>query len=404
MASEKITKRTVDSCSVQGRDYFVWDDGLRGFGLKVTKAGAKVYVLQYRTGGRGAPTRRYTIGKHGSPWTPAAARDEALRLLTLVKAGHDPLAAKQESMRVKVELAFERYATRFLDDYGRRFWRPRTYASAESNLRRFVVPVLGKKPITSITRADIVSVFDALPHTSAALPRNIFALVRKLFSWALERGDVDRSPFEGLRSPPSVASRERILTDMELTLIARSAGQMGYPFGPMFMLLILTGQRRDEVAAMSWAELDHSTATWVIPGGRTKNGRTQTVPLNSMAVTELSSIAAGKWPLRGSVFTTNGTTPVSGFSRAKKRLDQLVQADGSEALTSPWRLHDLRRTFATGMQRLGVRFEVTEALLNHVSGSKSGVAGIYQRHDWANEKRAAVAAWSDAIAGLVNQP
>ena len=401
MASAKITKRLIDSSKAGERDYFVWDDELRGFGLKMSKGGAKVYVLQYRMGGRDARTRRYTIGKHGSPWTPASARIEALRLMTLVRAGVDPLAAKKAIVRTEVELAFDRYATRFLEEYGRRSWRPRTYGAAESNIRRFVMPVLESKPITSITRIDVIAVLDALPRTNPALPRNVFALMRKLFGWALERGDIERSPFEGLRSPPSVASRERVLTDAELSFIGRGAGNLGYPFGPMVMLLMLTGQRRDEVASLGWAELSETTAEWVIPGERTKNGRTHTVPLSAASIEQLNSCSGRPWPTRGFVFTTNGVTPVSGFSRVKKRLDKLVQAQSGAASTQPWRIHDLRRTFATGMQRLGVRFEVTEALLNHVSGSKSGVAGVYQRHDWAHEKRAAAAAWSGRVAALV---
>lgn len=401
MPTAKITKRAVDELTGQSQDQFLWDDTLRGFGLKVTKNGAKSYVLQYRTGGRGTPTRRYTIGRHGSPWTPVTARAEAERLLSLVKSGQDPQAADKERQRVEVELAFGAYVDRYLRDYGKRHWKPSTYPTVESNLRRYVVPVVGKKSLPSIKRTDLVAVFDKLPPGKPALPRNVFAHMSKVFSWAMERGDIDRSPFEGFKGPPAVASRDRVLSNEELKLVWKASASLGPLFGPMIRLLMITGQRRDEVAALDWRELDRGAAEWVIPAARAKNGKAHTVPLSSLAVAELDKLA-GKttWPKKGLIFTTTGTTPASGHSRAKTRLDELMAklADGD---LEPWRVHDLRRTVATGLQRLGVRFEVTEAVLNHVSGARSGVAGVYQRHNWKEEKREALNAWAGFLKGLV---
>ena len=159
MATGKVTKRTVDALSPAPKDQFLWDDELRGFGLKVTPAGNKVYLIQYRLGGRESKTRRYTIGTHGSPWTPAGARDEAERLLTLVRQGIDPLADKNERQRVAPDLAFNAYAVRFLDEYVRREWKA-SYAFAEGILRLHVTPVLKAKPLPSIKRSDIAAVLD----------------------------------------------------------------------------------------------------------------------------------------------------------------------------------------------------------------------------------------------------
>lgn len=227
--------------------------------------------------------------------------------------------------------------------------------------------------------------------------------------WAVNRGDLERSPMEGMDAPTKVLSRDRVLSDDELVQVWKASEVLGYPFGPLVRLLILTGARRDEIAALDWSELDRDTRMWVLPPKRSKNGIAARQPLSSLAIAELDLLAQRlgrdtSWPKSGLVFSTTGETSVSGFSRAKTRLDKAVRTIAKEqgaTVPPPWRVHDLRRTLATGLQRLGVRFEVTEAVLNHVSGSKSGVAGIYQRHDWAAEKASAVQAWADHLSGLL---
>jgi integrase len=191
----------------------------------------------------------------------------------------------------------------------------------------------------------------------------------------------------------------------------------------MFRLLIATGQRREEVAGLDWYELDRKSQTWTLPAERAKNGQAHIVPLNALAVAELDTLATKlvdaendsdaetSWPARGLVFTTTGKTAASGHSRGKSRLDKEVETtlSGRAARTgkpqhpiAAWRIHDVRRTVATGLQRLGIRFEVTEAVLNHVSGSRSGVAGVYQRHDWKEEKRMALLAWGSHLNSLIS--
>jgi integrase len=168
------------------------------------------------------------------------------------------------------------------------------------------------------------------------------------------------------------------------------------------------------VAALDWRELHRDAAEWRLPAKRAKNGIAHVIHLSPIAMAEIDRLADGeKWPARGLVFTTTGKTPVSGYSRAKERLDREMLAiarkladeagDEADAIEiHPWRVHDLRRTLATGMQRLGVRFEVVEAVLNHVSGSKSGVAGVYQRHHWRSEKRDALNAWGAHLEHLLH--
>lgn len=418
MATGRITKQAVDAMAPGEGTAFLWDSELRGFGLRVTANGAKSYVYQYRLGGREASKKRATIGRHGSPWTPATAREEAARLARMVGQGVDPTEHDRERRRQAVDLAFPAYVDLFVELELRRAW-----GDAEAVKRLIVseaVPVLRSKALPAIKRSDVAAVLDRMQDRPARA-RLAFATLRKMFRWAVDRGDLERSPVEGMRGPAPVAARDRILSDRELSLVWRAADTLGAPFGPLFRLLIATGQRREEVAQLDWSELHQSDALWTLPGERAKNGKGSLVPLSALAIETLDGIAAGiappkdgeplKWPRKGLVFTTTGTTAVSGHSRAKSRLDTAIaaleaadaKAEGRTAeAVEPWRIHDLRRTLATGFQRLGVRFEVTEAVLNHVSGAKGGVAGVYQRHDWKDEKRAALDAWGRHVSALLS--
>jgi integrase len=422
MATGKVTKRTVDTIEKTDRTEFLWDDELRGFGLRVTSNGAKSYVYQYRLGGREAPKKRATIGKHGSPWTPTSARKEAERLAQLVGQGIDPAEHDRERRRQAVDLAFSTYAKLFVDGHLKTAWKD--WEIGDRLLTAEAVPVLKAKALPAIKRSDIAAVLDRMNDRPAAA-RLAHATLRKLFKWAEGRGDLDRSPMDGMKAPAGVAARDRVLSDNDLALVWRGAGTLGYPFAPLFQLLIVTGQRREEVSGLAWSELDRASATWSLPANRAKNGQAHIVPLSPAAMEVIDNLARTltvtsddaaadpvKWPRKGLVFTTTGTTPVSGYSKGKTRLDTAIVAVAAhdaaagarpEAVEA-WRVHDLRRTMATGFQRLGVRFEVTEAVLNHVSGAKSGVAGVYQRHDWKDEKRTALDAWGRHVMALTDQP
>ncbi|MXO93265.1 tyrosine-type recombinase/integrase [Erythrobacter arachoides] len=397
MPTARITKQVVDRIEPGAKETFTWDDVLRGFGVRTTTSGAKSYVLQYRMGGREASSRRYTIGKHGSPWTPLTARKEAERLWLMIKQGVDPVQAEHERRRQAIDLGFESYVELFVDLYLKKRWKQ--WPLGAGILKREAVPVLKRKPLPAIQRSDLSLIWDRT-HDRPAIARLTHATLRKLFRWAVSRGDLDRSPLEGVEAPPPVAARDRVLSHEELVHLWRGCEELSYPFGSLFRFLLLTGQRREEVAALDWRELDRAAALWTLPAARSKNGKPNLVPLSALAIGELDELGAGdSWPKSGFVFSTTGATPVSGFSKAKRRIDEVMAYDaGGQA--EPWRIHDLRRTVATGLQRLGVRFEVTEAVLNHVGGSRSGVAGVYQRHDWLVEKADALNAWGEVIKNL----
>jgi integrase len=407
MPTGKITKETVDGLKAGAKDAFLWDSKLAGFGVKCTPRGRKTFIYQYRLGGRGAKTRRYTIGSYGT-WTPDLALKEAKRLDGLVDQGKDPVSDKQDRQRRATNFAFDAYCDRFLEDEIKPHWK-RSYDDVERALRLHVRPVLRSKPLPELRKADIVDVIDRIPAKQKALRRKVWAVLSRLFTWAVSKDHLERSPLEAAEPPPAPSSRDRTLDDSELRLAWLAADKLQYPFGPMYRILIGTGQRREEVAALDWKELNRGSREWRLHAERAKNEEANTIHLSEAMVAELDAIAGGdKWPRRGLVFTTTGKTSVSGYSRAKVRLDSEMLSiardeadkagdDREQVLIDDWRVHDLRRTLATGMQRLGVRFEVTEAILNHRSGSRAGVAGIYQRHHWRDEKREALNAWAAHI-------
>lgn len=432
-----INKTTVDRAQAGERDRFIWDEALPGFGLKVTPAGGKVYVFQYRCAapGEAAKTtpRRYTIGKHG-PLTPDQARKRAKELAALVTQGVDPRqreidakaeverqrAAKAEVERRQTHLEFGRIADLWLSDY-ETAPKPKGGKRSASSVRlaKTVVdvhlrPNLAGKPMPEISRDELEEIIDAIPAANQAMRRTVHVYASVLWGWAIRRRHATENPLVAMEKPAAPVARDRVLKDADLLAVWNAAEDLAAPFDAFLRLLILTGQRRGEVAGMMWPELDRDSATWTIPKGRAKNDLAHIVPLAPGVVAELDRLAlkamGGKWPedgpswpATGHVLTTTGKTPISGLSKAKRALDAAIAKRQAEANGEPleaWRFHDLRRTMATGLQKLGVRFEVTEAVLNHISGAKGGVAGVYQKHDWQDEKRAALGAWAKRVAEL----
>ncbi len=403
----RLTKRSVEAIALATRDQYLWDAELKGFGVKVTPTGRRVYLLQYRMGGREASTRRWTIGAHGSPWTADTARAEAIRIQTLIRQGIDPRVVEQRRRDDAVTLEFNSYVELFVERYLKVRWK-RGWADGARLLRDVAGPKWRGRPISELTRRDVAALLDTVDDRQATA-RLLFATLRKLFNWALERGDIAVSPLAGMKGPPTPIARDRVLNDEELVAVWIAAGSLGWPFGPMTRLLIATGARRAEVAGLDWREIDLPAGEWLLPKERSKNGNPHLKPLNATALAILRELPTQR---QGLIFSTTGRSAPSGFSKAKARLDlgvvRILRTWRNTAENVPtsdvipaWRIHDLRRTVATNLQRLGVRFEVVEAVQNRLSGSRSGVAGIYQRHDWATEKREAVQLWNDRLTAII---
>jgi integrase len=389
MPTTKITKRIVDGAKADPtRDTFIWDSDIPGFGLKITRGGAKVYLLQYRMGGRGTPTRRYTIGRHGAPWTPEEARNEAVRLLGLVRDGVDPMAQKRASATAPTMTTVADVIAEFLERHAS---KNRSVNEVRRSLQRDVVPAWGDRPITDITRRDIIALLDGIAGRAPVQANRVFSMLRKLFNWCVDRDILPTSPCVRVKPPGQETDRDRTLSDDELKRVWRAADLLGWPFGPATKLLILTAQRRDEIAMVRWNEINLEGALWTIPAEKSKNGQAHEVPLSPAALDILNSL-----PHMGElVFTTTGTTPISGFSKAKVRLDKLSEV-------TDWRLHDLRRTATTGMAKMGIAPHVVDRILNHTAGTIRGVAAVYNRHAYLDERRVALDAWARRVDALVN--
>lgn len=415
MASEKITKRTVDAALAGEAPYFLWDTAVKGFGLKVTPSGKKVYILQYRNGGRETPTQRFTIGTHGSPWTPDEARKEAIRLMTQSRQGNDPRTLARKRKADAVTLAFEDYTDFFIEQYLKVQWKD-SWKEAQRILKRDVVPVLRRRPLTEITKSDISNLLTAMNDRPAS-KRLTYAVLNKLFNWAhQERDDITISPMANLKPPPPVPSRDRVLTAEELVSFLIAVAELPYPFGPYYRFLVATLRRRENVAGISWQQIDLQENIWILYKDDTKNDDVHLAPLNQAALAVLAELGPKR---AGLLFTTTGKTPISGFSKSKEALDmrmiEILRARAmargedlsdvpDDVLLPPWVIHDLRRTAISKLQAMGVPVEVTEEVLAHKTGTRSGVAGVYNKYRYLVEKQVAVQIWGEYLSAVQSGP
>jgi integrase len=278
--------------------------------------------------------------------------------------------------------------------------RPSWAHQAERMVRKEIIGPWKGRRLSEIGKPDIHDLLDAIADRPApVLAGKVFKTLRRLCGWAVDRGLIGQSPCEGIKRTSAERSRDRVLSDGELSLVWHACEVLGWPFGPLIQLLILTGARRDEVGSVRWNELDLAAKVWSLPKERSKNKIAHQVPLSPQAAVILERLPriAGETDL---IFTTNGRTAVSGFSRAKARIDRLIaNMNGGEPLTS-WVLHDIRRSVASGLAALGINLPVIERCLNHVSGSFGGIVGVYQRHRFADEMRAAMERWGRHIEQL----
>ncbi len=374
-------------------------DGLvRGLFFILQPTGKASWAVRYRSSGQ---TRKLTLGTY-----PAidlkAARELARHALVKVASGDDPAAEKQAAKKSERPAAdrdlIEKVVETFVERYAKA--NTRSWPETERILKKDVVGSWKGRHLSEIGKADVHDLLDKIVDRGSPIAANrSLAALRRMCSWAVERDIVKVSPCDGVKAPSVARSRDRILSDDELRSVWGAADQIGWPFGPLVKLLILTGQRRDEVAEMRWSEVEIETKTWTIPRARAKNGVEHVVPLSDAALAVLKALPRVS-SKAGYVFTTNGETPVSGFARAKQRLDEALRTLSPDM--PPWVIHDLRRTFASGAAKLGINLPVIEKILNHVSGSFRGIVGVYQRHSFADEKRAALEAWARHVDAIVS--
>lgn len=356
----------------------VFDRGYPGLYLLLSYGGSRAFKFVYRFDGK---QRRLTLGS----W-PAMSLADARAAWRLAReriaAGEDPGKTQEPSGAGEFGAVAAEWLKR--DQAGNK-----SYTDVQRLLEVDVLPHWRHRRVEDIGRKDVLELIDGVADRgSPVMARRLHAHLHRLFEWSVGRGIIVANPLWSVPKVGNETPRDRILSDAELAKVWQAAGEIGWPFGPVYQLLILTGARRQEIAGLRWSELDGDQVK--LDGKRTKNGLPHTIPLSAPAAALLYSL-----PRAGDlIFTTNERTPISGWTRAKQRLDRLAGINS-------WHVHDVRRVVATGLQRLSVPERVIEACLGHSTASRNGLLRVYQVHGFDAEKRAALEAWGAHVMGLM---
>jgi integrase len=367
------------------------DAGCRGLYLVVQPSGRKSWAVRYRFKGK---PKKLTLD--GAP-TLAAARKAATDALHDLAQGRDPATLKFEA-RAAAERAnaartadtVDQLASLFIERHAKKKTRQNSWRQTEHVFENIVLPAWRGRVVHDIKRRDIRELVEAVAEDRPIMANRALAHLSKFFNWLCEQDIIAASPCAGVKPPAKESARDRILSDDEIKRLWLACEAVGAPAGPAVKLLLLTGQRCGEVVGMKRSEI--SGDVWTLPSARTKNKQRHEVPLSAQSLAVIDEV-----PIIDDdfVFTSSKTQRLGNMSRAKAALDAQMKPK------IPWVLHDLRRTAASGMARLGVRLPVIEKCLNHSSGTFRGIIAVYQRHDFAAEKRDALQRWADHVEGIV---
>lgn len=414
----KLTKTSVEGVArpAPGARSVVWDAEVKGFGVRVAASGSRTYILRYRMGGRASALRTFTIGQHGSPWTVDQARRRALELLADVRSGVDP-AVRRDADRgaavldeaVRAERMFATVADRWFDEHVRGGGL-RSLKDIEGVLERDLKPAFQDMTVDEIDKAAVSRLVATIGARSQDAANKAFKWLRQLCNWMVANGVIVATPVAGMKMPFKEGRRIRTLSLIELVIVWEAVETLPQPFRDLYRLLILLGQRLREVANAPWSEFEMKNGDWLLPAARTKNRRDHLVPLSDQALALVARIQRDERKRSGPILTSDGKVGVSGFSKLKERIDELVASllAGSRDMLAQanvfvddWVAHDLRRSLATNCQAMGIQLPVTEAILNHASGSKAGIAGVYHLYDFYDEKAEALQRWADLVDAAV---
>jgi integrase len=383
MARAKITKSVVDRLPP---NTWLWCSALSGFGCRRQKD-AIVYYLRWQQDGR---QRMRALGRHG-PLTPETARQKARQALGELAAGRDPfLVSGSPQSATNVEATFGGQVPRFLERQ-RSALKRRSLIEVTRHLMVHAAP-LNAKPIAGVSRRDIAALLSEVEAASGPYARNqVRASLSAFWTWAIAEGLAEANPVAGTVKAPA-QSRDRVLSDAEIALIWKALPPGD--FGDIVRLLLLTGQRREEIGALQWSEINLTDRVITLPPLRVKNGRPHAIPLSGPALAIL--VARHSRRDGPAVFGRDGRDRFTNWSNTKAALDRKLGPAFRD-----WHLHDLRRTVATGMARLGINIPIIEKVLNHTSGTFAGIVSVYQRHDFADEKRQALERWASHLMTVV---
>jgi integrase len=383
----KLTQASIGRFSLpRGKsEVIVFDDELPGFGLRVRAGGSRNWIVQYKVGPK---QRRMTLGSVAM-LNVAKARDAAKTALAKVRLGNDP-ANEKAVARLAAGETLGAVATRYLSRQEARL-RPSSYGATERYLLKHFASLHGLA-LSKINRATVAAALSKIAEDKGAVSADrARAALSAMFTWAVKEGLCETNLVAGTNTASEGRARDRVLSDDELVTIWKALPDNHYR--QIVRLLILTGCRRDEIGSLRWSEIDLEARLLALPGERTKNHRAHEVPLGESALAILEAIPR-RWD-RDLVFGVRAGG-FSGWGKAKELTDRAL-------MLKPWRLHDVRRTVATRMADLGIQPHIIEAVLNHVSGHKAGVAGVYNRSTYAAEKRAALEIWANHVAVILAQ-
>ncbi len=353
------------------------------------------WSIRYRLSGA---QRRFKLGDFPQ-MTLKAARAEAGDAFALVRKGIDPQTAREAAREAEKPLTFSEAFESYIERYQKR--KNRSWRQVEDMIRLHVQKRFGRKPLADISKKSIGDHLDKIAATRPHSANKVYRFMRKFFGWAQGQGLLAIHPMEGLTQPAPEDPRDRVLSDDEIKSLWPIWEGMGYPFGTLYKVLLLTAARRNEVARMLWDDIDLDGALWSLSSTQTKNKRNHEIPLSPQVLAILREI-----PKQGQhVFSTRRDRPISGFSAAKRDCDtraaEAARAANAEDIPA-WRLHDLRRSAASGMADLGILPHIIEKILNHKTGEISGIAGTYNRAEYRPEKREALEAWGRHVERLVS--
>ncbi|WP_179221669.1 tyrosine-type recombinase/integrase [Inquilinus limosus] len=417
MASKRLSEQAIEKMKAPetGRVQ-VYDALVPGLVLRVSST-ARTWSYLYRINGA---AKRLSLGEWPGMGV-ALARERAGDAAKMVQRGEDPVAikrAKAEAARTAKTMA--QLVDDFIAQHIKRNMRGGA-KEAERLLTKNVVPALGKKLAKDVTAADVRGLLDGMARRDAAVSANrTRTVLHKLFDWAMERDIVTANVVKRVAPVTAETPKDRVLSDAELVEVWHAAGKLGWPFGNVIRLLMVTAARRSEIAELERTEVASDGQSIVIGAERMKAGLPHVIALSSLAQAELAAAPMTHQPNTNPpkpsvhVFTTNGTTPVSGWSRAKQRIDKFILdarrddmkrhgADPADAQAMPdWTVHDLRRTAATGMARLGIDFMVIGAVLAHSQRRHVGITATYARHRFDAEKKRALEAWGAHVERIMS--
>jgi integrase len=393
----KLTQRMIDplTCPPEKKDVLLFDNELRGFGIRVTAAGSKVFLVQYQTAGG---KRRVKIGHFGA-LTVDQARREARALLGDVARGVDPYAVRQAAAEAERQANAEAaYTFGYMVDA----WAAaRNGDRRESYLREAVLCLKRNltswwnRPASTITLQEAVLRLDELKEAKGVVAANrTLAYSRAAYSWACKRQALASNPLKGIEQPGRETPRDRTLSPTDLAAIWRACDALSPTFAAFVRVLMLTLQRREEVGGMQWSELSPDLMTWTLPGDRTKNGKPHIIHLSE----PVRTIVRAQARISGNVHVfASGSDGrhIAAYGIAKQNLERALDCAG--AVLGNWRFHDFRRSGVTALASIGFPPHVADKLLNHVTGTIGGVAAVYQKHAFLAERKAALDAWGKLI-------